>query len=122
MKLPARLAIPLVLFAPIAAQAAPGGGIGTIPLGKYTCETTGDALGEAGIHQPQHDFRATRGSSYRAAGGSGVYLLTDEGLIFTSGPYEGMRFRHVRPGFLRQTGADGKETDLRCVRGMIATE
>ena len=113
-------AISVCLSAP--AHAAPGGGIGTIPLGKYICETTGDALGDAGVHQPQFDFQATRGSSYRTATGSGVYLLTGLGLVFTSGPFEGMWFRHVRAGFLRAIEADGKDGNLRCVRGMIAAE
>ena len=120
MNRPALLPAALALTLSSAVVAAPGGGIGTIPLGKYTCETTGDALGEAGVHQPQFDFEATRGSSYWNAGKPGIYLLTGAGMVFTSGPLAGLRFRQVRAGFLRRIGEDGKDTELRCVKGMLA--
>lgn len=122
MKPLALAAAAVALVLPAIAGAAPGGGISTIPLGRYTCETTGDALGVAGVHQPQSDFEATRGSSYRTDKGSGIYLLTGLGLVFTSGPFEGLHFRQVRNGFLRKVEADGKDSPLRCVRGTIAAE
>jgi hypothetical protein len=102
------------------AQAAPGGPLNTLPLGSYVCETGGDATGLAGIHQPEFDFTVTRASTYRIGAnrhaGSGTYLMTSDRVTFTSGPREGMKFRQMRAGFLRQTAADGSEGALRCVR------
>ncbi len=121
-----RASLPFAVLAVFActgvpAAAAPGGPLGTLPLGHYTCETGGDALGPAGVHQPARDFAVTRGSSYRAATiaggpGTGVYLLTGDRVVMTAGPFQDQAFRRVREGFLREVGPDGKDTDLRCVR------
>jgi len=96
--------------------AAPGGPLGTLPRGRYECETGGDALGPAGVRQPDRDFAVTRGSSYSAAGGVGIYLLTGNVMTFTSGPFRGQVFHHVRENFLREVGPGGADGDLRCVR------
>ena len=100
----------------VPAQAAPGGPLGTLLLGRYLCETGGDALGPAGVHQPERDFSVKRASSYQTPTGSGIYLLTGENLVFTGGPLKGQTFRRIREGFLREVGPDGADTDLRCVR------
>ena len=97
-------------------MAAPGGPIGTLPLGYYSCELPGDALGAAGEHQPESDFAITHASSYRSATGKGIYLLTGDRLVFTSGPFDGIKFHRLTDGFLRRTEADGSDGDLRCVR------
>ncbi len=109
------LALPAIALA-AAVSAAPGGQIGTLPRGAYVCELPGDALGPTGERQPQFDFTVIHGSSYRAAGQRGVYLLTGDRLFFTSGPYDGMRFRRLSDGFLRRTEGDGSDGPLRCVR------
>jgi len=117
MRRPA-LALPFALLASIAAPvlAAPGGTLGTLPLGRYECETGGDALGPVGVRQPARDFAVTRGSSYRTKAGDGVYLQTGDRMIFTSGPLEGQTYRQVRENFLRELGPDNTLGDLRCVR------
>ncbi len=117
MRRPA-LTLPAVLVALIAAPvlAAPGGTLGTLPLGSYECETGGDALGPVGVRQPARDFAVTRGSSYRTLTGKGIYLLTGDRMIFTSGPLEGQAFRQVRENFLRELGPGDAPGELRCVR------
>lgn len=105
-----------LLASALPAAAAPGGPLGTLRLGRYVCETGGDALGPAGVHQPDRDFAITRASSYRHKDGNGVYLLTGEQADFTGGPLKGQTFRRVREGFLREVAPNGDDTDLRCVR------
>lgn len=97
-------------------SAAPGGPIGTLPLGNYACELPGDATGPAGIRQPDADFRVTNASSYRTATGKGIYLLTGDRLVFTSGPFNGVKYHRTAPGFLRRTLPDGSDGPLHCVR------
>ena len=109
------IALPL-LCAAGALDAAPGGALGTLPLGQYRCELPGDATGPAGIAQPAADFTVTNASSYRAAGGIGIYLVTGDRLTFTSGPFAGTRMHRLGAGFLRQSATDGSDGPLRCVR------
>lgn len=99
-----------------AAAAAPGGALGTLPLGDYRCELPGDAEGAAGIAQPAADFTVIHGSSYEVPVGHGVYLLTGERVEFTSGPLRGVVFSRSGRSFLRRLNADGSESALRCVR------
>ena len=108
-------ALPL-LCAAGALDAAPGGALGTLPLGQYRCALPGDATGPAGVRQPAADFTVTNASSYRAAGEIGIYLLTGERLTFTSGPFAGQRFHRLSGGFLRKSESDGRDGPLRCVR------
>ena len=108
-------ALPLLCTAG-AVSAAPGGPLGTLPLGHYRCELPGDAVGPAGIRQPAADFTVIHASSYRTASGFGVYLLTGDRLTFTSGPLDGVRFHRLSGGFLRRSEADGSDGPLRCVR------
>lgn len=106
----------LLALAAAPAAAAPGGPIGVMPLGNYICELPGDATGPAGQRQPDEDFRITHGSSYRAARGQGVYLLTGDRLTFTSGPYRGRTWHRTGRTFLRRIQPDGSDGALRCVR------
>lgn len=110
----ALLVLPFVLLAAPAA-AVPGGEIDTLQIGRYTCELPGDALGPRGEHQPDKDFAIVFGSSYRAKGVRGTYLLTGDNIVMTSGPRMGERYHRLTQGFLRKQNADGSDGDLRCV-------
>ena len=113
-----RRSIPTILVAMlIAAPAAavPGGEIDTLTIGSYTCELPGDALGPRGEHVPAADFAIVFGSSYRANGVRGTYLLTGDQVVMTSGPRKGERYRRLTQGFLRRQNADGSDGELRCV-------
>lgn len=109
------LAPSLALAAP--ASAVPGGEIGTLEQGRYTCELPGDATGPAGRHVPEADFTVVSASSYRASGRLGSYLLTGDDLVMTSGPHRGQKFHRISRKFLRQVAPDGSEGELRCVLG-----
>ncbi|MEP7222632.1 MAG: hypothetical protein ABI673_08190 [Novosphingobium sp.] len=100
--------------------AAPGGIIGTLPLGRYTCELPGDATGAVGQHLPEADFTVINASSYATANGQGPYLLTGDVLTMTGGPFRDARFHRVSGGYLRKLEADGSEGKMRCVRGGIS--
>lgn len=110
--------VPLVLVAigAPAAEAAPGGQIGTLPLGRYACELPGDATGLAGVAQPAEDFRVLFGSRYQTEQGSGTYLLTGKRVVFTSGPLDNVAYTRAGTTFLRRLQPDGTEGRLRCVR------
>jgi hypothetical protein len=105
----------LALGAP--SLAVPGGEIGTLEQGRYTCELPGDATGPAGRHVPDADFTVISASSYRANGTLGSYLLTGEHIVMTNGPHRGQKFHRLSRGFLRQLAADGSDGELRCVLG-----
>ena len=107
-------ALPATLIAAPAA-AVPGGEIDTLTIGRYTCELPGDALGPRGEHVPAADFAIVFGSSYRAGGVRGTYLLTGDQVVMTSGPRMGERYHRLTQGFLRRQNADGSDGDLRCV-------
>ena len=111
---PFPILLALALAAP--AAAAPGGDLGTLPIGRYVCELPGDATGLAGIHVPEADFAIVNASSYQAGGEMGSYLLTGDLLVLTSGPHNGERYRRTARTFLRRIGPDGQDGDLRCVR------
>ncbi len=104
----------LAIAAPPVA-AAPGGDIATLPVGDYVCELPGDAAGLAGRHMPGEDFAVVTASSYRALGSLGSYLLTGDSLVMTRGVHKGKRYHRLSRGFLRRIGADGADSDLRCV-------
>ena len=118
------IAAPALVAAALAGSplsAAPGGQLGTLPLGRYVCELPGDATGSAGIAQPAFDFTVTNASSYKTATGKGIYLLTGDRVTFTSGPHDGLTYRRVSSGFLRRTNPDGRDSTLRCVKGSHGT-
>ncbi len=105
----------LLAFAAVPAAAVPGGSIGTLEIGDYTCELPGDATGSAGKRVPYADFTIINSSSYRADGGKGTYLLLGDRVEMTSGPRRGLRYNRLSRGFLRLVGPDGLSSDLRCV-------
>lgn len=109
----ALIAAAAVLSSP--AAAVPGGQLGTLALGLYRCETGGDALGPVGKRVPEADFEVINASSYRARNAVGSYLLTGDRAVMTSGPLRGERFHRLSRGFLRKTGPDGTDGELRCV-------
>lgn len=116
MKRAAALLVPLIALSlgTSAALAIPGE-LGTMPTGSYICELPGDGSGPASLHVPESDFTILRASRYRAEEGSGIYLLTGDLLVMTSGPRQGERFIRKSNGFLRMLGPDGEESRLRCV-------
>ena len=110
-------ALPLLSLALLAtpALAVPGGEIGALRLGRYTCELPGDALGPRGEVKPNEGFAIVFGSRYQFNGVRGTYLLTGDRVVFTSGPRKGERYHRVSQGFLRRQNADGSDGDMRCV-------
>lgn len=110
-------ALPVLALALLAspALAVPGGEIGSLQLGRYTCELPGDALGPRGEVRPAEDFAIIFGSRYEAEDVRGTYLLTGDQVVFTSGPRKGERYHRITQGFLRRQNADGSDGDLRCV-------
>ena len=112
-----RIALAALAAALLAAPAAavPGGDIDTLELGRYTCELPGDALTERGVHVPEADFEVIFGSSYRAGGKTGTYVLTGDQVVMTSGPKMGERYHRLSLGFLRKQNKDGSDSDLRCI-------
>lgn len=95
----------------------PGGLIGTLPHGRYTCELPGDASGPVRIAAHDFDFTVIRGSSYRAGNSRGSYLLTGDTVTMTGGKLKGLKLHRIGDGFLRQVQANGADGDMRCVRG-----
>lgn len=110
----------ILLAAAIAfpAHAAPGGALGTMPKGAYACELPGDATAASGVRAPAEDFTIVNGSAYVTATGRGIYLLTGDRLVMTSGPFKGAAYHRQSGGFLRRLAADGSESNLRCVLGV----
>lgn len=100
------------------AIAAPGGALGTMPKGLYACELPGDATGALGVRAPAEDFTIVNGSAYATSAGRGIYLLTGDRLVMTSGPFKGAAYHRQSGGFLRRLTADGSESELRCVLGV----
>jgi len=104
----------MALATPLAA--APVDAIGTLAIGRFVCELPGDALGPAGIRQPDADFAILNASAYQSAAGRGSYLLVGEMMTFTSGPRKGEKYHRISANFLRRLNPDGSDGALRCVR------
>lgn len=114
------LAAGLGLSGPVSAKQAPppvpGGTIGTLPLGHYTCEKDGDAGGAVGDPVPSLDFQVINFSSYKGSDGiRGSYLLTGDSVTMTGGKLKGEKLHRIAPSFLRLVGPDGNDTETRCV-------
>ncbi|WP_243652381.1 hypothetical protein [Novosphingobium sp. PhB165] len=110
----------MTMAAPVAARNSappiPGGPLGTLALGRYNCEKDGDAGGPVGIPVPTLNFQVVIYSSYKGVDGvRGSYLLTGDDVVMTGGGLRGMRLHRISPGFLRVVGADGADTETRCV-------
>lgn len=115
---------PWVLGMVLVAATAPAhadqtGGITVMKQGNYWCETPGNALGKAGIHQPDQDFSIRHASIYSFGAATGIYLLTGDVLRFTTGPRKGNAFRRVSENFLRKLDAQGQDTNVRCIRSVL---
>lgn len=96
--------------------AAPGGKLGTLPLGEYRCALPGDSGGLAWVPLEGREFNIGNASIYHTAEGSGTYLLTGKRVTFTRGPMKGMEFDRTGSGTLRWIDEDGELSRVRCVR------
>lgn len=115
---PALTALSLALMLAAAAPpvpAVPGGLIGTLPQGRYTCELPGDASGPIRIAAKDFDFAVIRGSSYRIGKTRGSYLLTGDVVTMTAGKLKGLKLHRISDGFLRQVKPNGMDGEMRCV-------
>lgn len=98
------------------ALAAPGGKLGTLPLGQYRCALPGDADGLAWIPLENQHFTIGNASTYHTPEGSGTYLLTGKRVTFTRGPMKGMEFDRTGSGTLRWIDNQDQQSRVRCVR------
>jgi hypothetical protein len=103
--------IPLVLALPSPATAQ--GKIGTIERGQYICELPDDSGTQAGIEQPEENFRIASASRYRSPQGSGTYLRRGDIVTMSSGPRNGDQYLVITPSFLRKL-ENGEPGRLRC--------
>ena len=98
------------------AQAAPGGELATLKLGKWFCETPGDAAAPA-VPVPAETFTAVPDSTYIAGDDvAGSYLLLGDELVMTTGALKGHRFHLETAATIHRIDDKGNETPLRCVR------
>jgi hypothetical protein len=93
----------------------PGGLISTLPQGRYTCELPGNAGGPVRVPAAEFDFTIILGSSYRANGERGSYLLTGDVVQMTGGKLKGLKLHRIGDVFLRRIDANGRDGELRCV-------
>jgi hypothetical protein len=107
---------PIVALAAQPVDAAPGGRLGTLPLGHYVCALPGDATGEAITKIEGAWFEILTASSYVAEGGRGTYLLTGDDVVFTRGPMRGARFIRQSSQMLRKLDENGEPDRMRCTR------
>lgn len=98
----------------------PGGRIGTLTQGRYTCETPGDATGPVGFTMEDLDIRVVNGSGYKLGTKRGTYLLTGDLVTMTEGPLKGLKLQRMSDGFLRRIEPDGTIGNVRCVLGTRA--
>lgn len=111
----ALVVLPLAAGASPKPPLVPGGRIGTLPIGTYTCEMPGDAGGSAGKPVADHEFRVVNASSYKNGAIRGSYLLTGDRVTMTGGTLKGLVLHRVSQGFLRQVKPDGTDGEMRCV-------
>lgn len=94
----------------------PGGALGTLLLGHYSCEKDGDAGGPVGTPAPTLDFQVVNFSSYKGVDGvRGSYLMTGDNVVMTGGGLRGLRLHRISTGFVRVVGEDGVDSETRCV-------
>jgi hypothetical protein len=113
------LCVGFVLILPNGAMAQDEGPLLTIRRGDFICELPGTALTSAGIRQPAEDFSIRHGSTYVTATGRGSYMASGDQIRMTSGPKAGQRYRRVSDATLRKLSADGRDSDLRCIRTVL---
>jgi len=96
-------------------QAVPGGKLKTLQLGDWTCEVPGDAT-VMPIAKPELSFVTVPDSSYTSPDGTrGSYLRLTGEVTLTSGPFSGRRFVMDGEEIMREIGAGGKDSGIRCV-------
>lgn len=95
---------------------APGGPLGTLPIGEYVCSLPGDATGPAWRVVPEKGFTIDNASTYRTEAGAGTYLLAGNQVRFTRGPMKGMRFERTGNATLRWLDDNGEPGRVRCIR------
>ncbi|MFM6830173.1 MAG: hypothetical protein ACKOVA_07580 [Novosphingobium sp.] len=97
------------------ALAVPGGKLGVLPQGSWTCEIPGDAT-VMPVAKPEASFAIVPDSSYVAPDGSrGSYLLLAESVTLTSGVFSGRRFIMDGSEIMRELGQGDAPSGLRCV-------
>jgi len=114
-----RLMIPAAITAMLGSGAlagAPGGPLGTLPIGDYVCSLPGDASGNAWEVVPEKGFTIGNASTYHTETGSGTYLLAGDQIRFTRGPMKGMRFVRTGRATLRWLDDKGEPGRVRCIR------
>lgn len=107
----------LLLLAGAPAHAVPGGDIGTLHNGRWTCEFPGDAANRP-RSAPEESFRILPDSSYTTTDRrhAGTYLLLGKVMTMTSGPFNGRSYEAQSASTVLQVDAQGRRTGLRCVR------
>jgi len=75
----------------------------------------GDASGPVRVAAKDFDFTVIHGSSYRAGGSRGSYLLAGDVVTMTGGKLKGLKLHRISTGFLRQIVAGGTDGEMRCV-------
>jgi len=117
---PSRPALSILAFVLGAASLAPnamaGGELSTMTQGVYECSIPGDAADRPWIVVKESGFVIAGASSYRRPDGRGTYLLKDDVLTFTRGPWKGKRFERLGPTRLREIRPDGSPGILQCAR------
>ena len=105
----------IVLCATDVAHAVPGGRLGVLQQGAWTCEKPGSAEALP-VEVPELNFTTIPDSSYIAPdGGRGSYLRLADRLTLTSGPFAGRRFVMDGEEILRELDTKESMTGLRCV-------
>lgn len=100
----------------LAPNAIAGGELSTMTQGVYECSIPGDAADRPWIVVEESRFVIAGASSYRRPDGRGTYLLKDDVLTFTRGPWKGRRFERLGPTRLRELRPDGSPGILQCAR------
>jgi hypothetical protein len=101
------------LAAPV--LAVPGGKLGVLPQGSWTCEIPGDAT-VVPVVKPEASFTIVPDSSYVAPNGTrGSYLLLADSVTLTSGVFSGRRFVMDGEEIMRELGQGDAPSGLRCV-------
>lgn len=99
-----------------AAEAASGGRLGLLMVGRYDCELPGNAGGALSYADAAASFEVVPSSRYVGANAKpGTYLLTGDTVTMTSGPLAGTRLLRRGGKFLRRIAPDGTPSALRCV-------
>ena len=116
MKLLPLLPAVTLAIAPVAAHAADGNLLKTMPHGVYECAVPGNAGSPVWEPLEGAGFIISHTSGYRTENGRGTYLLKGKDLIITSGPKRGERYRRTGEGELKLLDKDGSVTRFACVK------